>query len=137
MKNKKAFTLIEVLVVISIISMLIVFLVPRLMNFQDSGKETAVKAVMHSLQLAVESYNMENQVYPVAKDITLRSLCDNYLTQGNYISSVPQNPFTGKEYTDADVAGKIVYTYDDATGKYTIAGYRRDGARKLMELSNM
>lgn len=135
--NRKAFTLIEVLVVISIISTLMIFLVPRLLGFQDSGKDTAVKAVMHSVQLAVESYNMENQVYPVAKDITIKNLCDNYLLKGGYISSVPQNPFSGKEYADGDVAGKIMYTYDDASGKYVITGYKRDGVRKLMELSNI
>ena len=135
--KKRGFTLIEVLVVLTIIGVLIAFLAPRLLNFQDRGRETAVKAVMHSVQLAVESYNMENQVYPVARNIPVKSLCDNYLTVGGYIAGVPQNPFTGVEYTDADVAGKIIYDYDDTTGKYIITGYKRDGIKKLLELSNM
>ncbi len=135
--KRKAFTLIEVLVVITIIGILIAFLAPRLLSFQDRGKETAVKAVMHSTELAVESYNMENETYPVGKNITLKNLCENYLMAGAYIGSVPVNPFTGKEYTDDDAAGRIVYTYDEATGKYTIAGYKRDGASKLLELTNM
>jgi type II secretion system protein G len=134
--KRKAFTLIEVLVVITIIGILIAFLAPRLLNFQDKGRETAVKAVMHSLELSIESYNMENQTYPVAKNAGVKSLCENYLMVGGYISAVPQNPFTGVEYTDADLAGKIVYNYDDATGKYTIVGYRRNGISKLLELSN-
>ncbi len=134
--KKRGFTLIEVLVVITIIGVLIAFLAPRLLNFQDRGKEVAVKAVMHSAQLAVESYNMENQIYPVARNIPLKSLCENYLMVGGYITGVPQNPFTGAEYTDADVAGKIIYDYDDTTGKYTIIGYKRDGTQVVLELSN-
>jgi hypothetical protein len=56
---------------------------------------------------------------------------------GNYIFSVPKNPFTGIEYKDADVAGRIVYSYDDATGKYTLAGYNRSGSRRILELTNL
>jgi len=135
--RKRGFTLIEILVVISIISVLIVFLAPRLLNFKDRGSEVAVKAVMHSVQLAVESYNMENLTYPVATDIGVRSLVLNYLEAGNYISGVPQNPFTGKEYQDDDVPGRIVYYFDESEGKYTIVGYKRNGTSKLLELSNM
>jgi len=135
--KRRGFTLIEVLVVITIIGILIAFLAPRLINFQDKGKETAVKAVMHSVELAVEAYNMENETYPVGGSIPVASLCANYLMAGNYIAAIPQNPFTGKEYADADQAGKIIYAYDDSKGKYTITGYKRDGATKLLELSNM
>ncbi len=136
MKIRKAFTLIEVLVVIAIIGILITFLAPRLLNFQDRGRELAVKAVMHSLQLAIESYNMENETYPVAQNLGVKSLCENYLMAGNYIGAVPQNPFTGAEYTDADTAGKIIYNFDQASGKYTLTGYKRDGTSKLLELTN-
>jgi len=134
---KKGFTLIELLVVIAIIGILVVFLVPNLIGVQDRGKEAGVKAVMHSVQLALEAYNMENLTYPVASSTPLESLCKNYLMEGGYIASVPKNPFTGKSYTDADVAGKIVYSFDDGTGVYTLTGYKRDGIKKLLELSNM
>ncbi len=137
MKGKSGFTLIELLVVIAIIGLLIAFLVPNLLGVQDRAKETGVKAVMHSLQLAIESYNMENQIYPVGKNIGVKSLCENYLMAGSYIASVPKNPFTGKEYTDLDVAGKIVYSFDDSAGKYILTGYKRNGTTKLLELSNM
>ena len=135
--KKNGFTLIEVLVVLAIVGLLVVFLVPKLMGIQDRAKETAVKAVMHSVQLGVEAYNMENTVYPFATNISIRELCENYLMVGGYIAEVPKNPFTGKEYTDSDTAGKIIYNYDDSTGAYTLIGYKRDGTKKLLELSNM
>jgi general secretion pathway protein G len=137
MKTRNGFTMIELLVVIGIIALLAVFLVPNLLGAKDRAKEAAVKGVMHSIQLALEAYEMENQVYPLDNNVALNSLCTNYLMAGEYVASVPKNPFTGKEYEDADVAGKVIYRYDDASGKYTLTGYNRSGTRKIQELTNM
>jgi len=133
----KAFTLIELLVVIAIISIIAAFMMPNFIGVQDRAKEAGVKAVMHSIQLAIEAYNMENEAYPMGNNISLKELIDNYLSQGGYVSSVPKNPFTGKEYTEGDKAGKIVYIYDDSNGSYKLIGYKRNGFSKLLELSNM
>jgi prepilin-type N-terminal cleavage/methylation domain-containing protein len=133
----KAFTLIDLLVVIAIISIIAAFMMPNFIGVQDRAKEAGVKAVMHSIQLAVEAYNMENEAYPMGSDITLRELIDNYLMQGGYVTSVPKNPFTGTEYSASDRAGKIMYVYDDSTGSYKLIGYKRNGFSKLLELSNM
>ena len=134
---RKGFTLVEILVVIGIIGLLSVFLVPNLLGARDRAKEAAVKGLMHTVQLAIEAYQMENEVYPMGTNIPLASLCRNYLMAGGYIASIPKNPFTGKEYTDSDVAGKIVYSYDPTTDKYTLIGYKRNGISKLHELTNM
>jgi general secretion pathway protein G len=134
---KKGFTLVEILVVIGIIGLLAVFLVPNLLGARDSAKEAAVKGVMHTVQLAIEAYQMENNVYPLGTNVLLESLCRNYLMAGGYLAAVPKNPFTGQEYTDADVAGKIVYHYNDATGSYVLTGYKRNGFTKVLELTNM
>ena len=133
---KKGFTLIELLVVIAIISIIAAFMMPNFIGVQDRAKEAGVKAVMHSIQLAIEAYNMENEVYPMGNNITLRELIDNYLTLGGYVTSIPKNPFTGREYTAGDKAGKIMYIYDDTNGSYKIIGYKRNGFSKLFELSN-
>jgi len=129
--------MVEILVVIAIIGLLMAFLVPNLFGAQDRAKETAVKAVMHSVQLGVEAYNMENGSYPIAHNVTLKNLCDNYLVPASYLASIPKNPYTGVEYKDSDAAGKIIYDYNDLAGKYTITGYKRNGIIKIMELSNM
>ena len=135
--RRNGFTMIELLVVIGIISLLAVFLVPNLLGARDRAKEVAVKGVMHSLQLAIEAYEMENLTYPLDQNVPLESFCNNYLMAGGYVASVPKNPFSGQEYTDADVAGKIIYSYDDTSGKYTLTGYNRSGIKKIQELTNM
>lgn len=137
MKRRNGFTMIELLVVMGIIGLLALFLVPNLMSARDRAKETAVKGVMHSIQLAIEAFELENLTYPIDNNVPLESFCNNYLMVGGYVASVPKNPFTGQGYTDADVAGKIIYSYDDATGVYTLTGYNRSGIKKIQELSNM
>ena len=134
---RKGFTLVEILVVIGIIGLLAVFLVPNLLGARDRGKEAAVKGVMHTVQLAIEAYQMENDVYPMGSNLALESLCNNYLMAGGYMAAVPKNPFTGQLYTDGDLAGKIIYNYDNATGGYTLIGYKKNGIAKLLELTNM
>jgi general secretion pathway protein G len=137
MQKRSGFTLVEILVVIGIIGLLSMFLVPNLLGSRDRAKETAVKGVMHSVQLAIEAYQMENEVYPLGKNIPLESLCKNYLMPGGYVASIPKNPFTGKEYRDGDSAGKVVYNYDDSKGVYALTGYKRNGFSKALDLSNL
>lgn len=134
---KNGFTLIELLVVIAIISIIAAFMMPNFIGVQDRAKEAGVKAVMHSIQLALEAYNMENEAYPMGTNISLRELVDNYLIQGGYVTSVPKNPFTGKDYSSSDSAGKIMYVYDDSSGAYKLIGYKRNGFSTLLELGNM
>lgn len=134
---RRGFTLVEILVVIGIIGLLSAFLVPNLLGARDRAKDTAVKGVMHTVQLAIEAYQMDNEVYPMGSNVMLESLCKNYLMAGGYVASVPKNPFTGREYTDADKAGKIVYNYDNSAGTYKLTGYKRNGISKLLDLSNM
>lgn len=137
MKKRKGFTLIEILVVIGIIGLLAIFLVPNLLGVRDRAKEAAVKSVMRTIQLAVEAYQMDNDVYPMGTNVPARSLCENYLMQGSYVASVPKNPFSGNEYTDADVAGRIVYQYNNTNGTYTLTGYKRNGISKILDLTNL
>jgi type II secretion system protein G len=134
---KKGFTLVEILVVIGIIGLLLVFLVPNLLGARDRAKETAVKGVMHSIQLAIEAYQMENEVYPIGTNIAIETLCKNYLLGGGYLATIPKNPFTGKVYAEADTAGKIIYNYSGSTGAYTLTGYKRNGTSKIIELTIM
>ena len=135
--KRNGFTLIELLVVISIIGILAAFIVPNVMGAQDKAKEAAVKSVLHTAQLAVEAYHLENTIYPLGDKIPLRSLADNYLSAGGYMVSVPRNPFTGTEYATDDHAGRIIFSYDDAAGKYSLTAFKRDGISPLLQLSNL
>ena len=134
---RKGFTLIELLIVICVIGILSAFLYPTFTGVQDRAREAGVRSVMHSVQTAVEAYNMENGSYPVAAGIPLRELYDSYLKVAGVMNTVPRNPFTGREYTGADSAGKIFYSYDAEKNIYTISGFKKNGMTKIMELTNL
>ena len=64
--NKKAFTLIEILVVITVLIILISMAIPRIQGMLDNANITKVKGELQTLQAAVESYYIFNHVYPNA-----------------------------------------------------------------------
>lgn len=62
--NRKGFTLIEVMVVLSIIGILVAILV---LNFDESRKQSrdqARKSDLQAMQLAIETYKAQNGSYP-------------------------------------------------------------------------
>jgi prepilin-type N-terminal cleavage/methylation domain-containing protein/prepilin-type processing-associated H-X9-DG protein len=58
--KRKAFTLVEVLVVVSIIALLIAILLPNLRKAREQAKRTVCGCNMRSLMLAVQTYAMTN-----------------------------------------------------------------------------
>ena len=93
LKNKKAFTLIEILVVIAVLIILIGTAVPRIKGMQDAGYVTKVKGELQTLQSAVENYYMtppagSSKTFPP----TTIALAATFLTNDSpQIVSVPLN----------------------------------------------
>jgi general secretion pathway protein G len=100
MRNYKGFTLIEILVVISVIAILVGIVVPRFKGIQSEANRAKVKAELKTLQTAVESYYMHQdpQQYPPPTT----TLCHDYLIGANprIVSSILYDPFAtpGTEY---------------------------------------
>jgi len=64
-KSKKGFTLIELMVVIVIIGILVAIALPNFISAQDRAKISSVKANMHTVQTAAETYAVDwGGVYP-------------------------------------------------------------------------
>ena len=60
-RPRRAFTLVELLVVISIIALLVSILLPSLKKARDQAKDTLCKANLHQLGLAVQYYVQDSQ----------------------------------------------------------------------------
>jgi general secretion pathway protein G len=72
-RDSKGFTLIELLIVVAIIGIIAAIAIPNLLNAIDRGKQKRTMADIRSIGTAVESYAVDNNVYPVAANATTLS----------------------------------------------------------------
>ena len=97
MKNKKGFTLIELIVVIAILGILALFLVPSFLGYTKDAQKATCEANRHIIERSYTFYKAKS-----AEEIKL----------SEYIKSDD-----GKEYQGSKCPAGGVYTYDDANGK--------------------
>jgi len=64
---KKGFTIIELMIVISIISLLAAITLPRYTDMTSEAKVANVRANLANLHTAIEMYNVKNEAYPLLK----------------------------------------------------------------------
>lgn len=75
-KNEKAFTLIEMLIVLAIISVLIILIVPNLSTKSSEVNEKGCQALIGVVQAQVDAYYLDNGNYPGKLD----DLVGDYIT---------------------------------------------------------
>jgi len=85
LKNKKGFTLIELIIVVAIMAVLIALLAPNVMKYLDKSKVSKDLSTLDSVKIAFNAEIMDEDVY-------------GYCTDANY----------GKEGNDALLAGKTI-----------------------------
>jgi type II secretion system protein G len=124
-RKREGFTLIEMLIVISVIAILIGVLLPSFRGTQDEAAEQRARSELRTLATAIESYFIHNSNSLPASLTTLITATPRI------ISTVPDDPFrTGSnDYTYATSANGVyyvVYSYGrDRTAD--IAGLDNDG----------
>lgn len=133
---KKGFTLVEILIVISIIGLMSGLMLPNIAGAQLKAKEAGVRAAMYTIQTALETYNIDNFCYPTGSNLTLYVLAQ-LLVEDNYLGRIPLNPFSGREYSNSDDSGQIYYSFDKTTNEYSLTAYKADGKTILAIVSNI
>lgn len=104
---KRAFTLIELLIVVAIITILAAIATPNFLQAQVRARVARVHADMRTVATALETYAVDNNAYPVVGSFydPMPSVRFNTLTSPiSYLSSLPTDPFervTGHNYEDS------------------------------------
>jgi len=78
MKNK-GFTLIELILVITLLSILALVMLSNFNTTLKRGRDSQRKSDLSQLQKALENYYEDHQSYPTFTDIFNRKLCTNYV----------------------------------------------------------
>lgn len=94
-KTAKAFTLIELMVVMAIIAILLTIALPKYFGSVEKSKEAALKQDLRTMRDALDKYYGDNGKYPDSlEELTLKK----------YLRTIPPDPMTDSEATWVVVA---------------------------------
>lgn len=132
MKINRGFTLVELLVVISVIAILLGIIIPRFKGMQQEANMSKAKAELKTLQTGVESWFIHQT--PESYPPNTTKLCQSYLNTATplIVSNVLYDPFaaTGNEYSYAvSPSGNYYIIWSlGPNGVSTITGIDNTGA---------
>ena len=87
---EKGFTLIELMIVMTIIGLLAAIAIPSYLRSVQKAKEAVLKEDLHTMRTAIDSYTVDKEKAP-------QGLED--LVQAGYLKTVPIDPITGHNDT--------------------------------------
>ena len=120
--RQKAFTLIELMVVLVIIGVLAALIVPNVLDRADDARATAAKTDVNNLMQALKLYKLDNQRFPTAEQ-GLQALVAkpaNGPVPGNwkpYLDKLPNDPW-GRAY---------LYLNPGVKGEIDVLSFGADG----------
>jgi len=134
MRNR-AFTLIELMLVVIIISVLVAMVVPRLVGRSQQARTTAAEAQIEAhLATALDLYELDNGIYPITEQ-GLNALITKPASspvppswKGPYIRKMPVDPW-GNFYV-------YVCPGIHNTGDYDLSSYGSDGIESADDIVN-
>jgi general secretion pathway protein G len=89
-RSCRGFTLIELMIVISIIAILMSVAIPNYLRSLAHARESALKQDLHTLRSAIDQYTLDKQKAPQALDD---------IVQAGYLREIPKDPMTNSNTT--------------------------------------
>jgi general secretion pathway protein G len=129
-KARRAFTLVELLIVIIIIAVLAAVVVPKFVNSGLRSREAALKSDLKLLRNAVDLFKNDTGVYPASlNDLTVTTAPANGLDstgatkaitasdyKGPYIESISKDAVGGGNLNYSTTSGSVGKVTSSATG---------------------
>jgi general secretion pathway protein G len=96
-KIVNGFTLVEMLLVITIIGILAALVIPKMVGRSEQARVTAVHADISSIKTALDAFEVDNGYYPKNMQDLLQAPNNAKNWHGPYLEKVPQDPW-GNNY---------------------------------------
>ncbi len=107
MRNSKAFTMFEILLVMGLIGILFAFIAPKIIRYIGKSEEAQVKLKIMGIKEALNEYRVEFGTYPSTRD-GLRALLENvHPNEERFKRAANKWPMAGLKEEDivADASG--------------------------------
>ena len=101
-KNRKGFTLIEMMLVVGIIALLTAIVLPKFTNLSGKAQTEALAAQIKSLNTQLQLYKIDKGVYPATMTTAAWSDVTNYWPDG-----IPSPNVSGKKWVYDSTAGIV------------------------------
>ena len=118
--SKKGYTLLELMIVVSIVGILLALAIP---NFQQSAmkaKETALKQNLFTMRAVLDQYYADRGDYPDNLEV---------LVEAKYLRAIPMDPLTKSSTTWIEIYEEQEEGDDSSAGVYDIKSGSDDVAR--------
>lgn len=136
-RSRSAFTLIEVLLVVSVLAVIAGVVVPQVTSVVDEARNSAALVDLQEITLAIERYRLEHTGQPpdLIQNETLVQLCGKTDLEGNlgsgptfiygpYIPAIPKNALNGvarvfriNTAPPANLSNRVGWVYHPASGQ--------------------
>ena len=141
----KAFTLVEMLIVIVIIGILIASLMPRMSAAQWRARDVARKSSLNQISTALVAYQGDHGHFPTAS--TWTAVCDgsdveDAVIEGGWMAACPMDPNTDSTVVGLTDAGNFAYkqlTKNNVTGWWfaLVAGVEQPSSANVCDSDNL
>jgi general secretion pathway protein G len=108
--HKRAFTLIEILIVVVILGILAAIVIPQFTDASEDAMTSSVRSQLQTLRSQVELYKVQNG--GVASDLVGDQWAD--LVGGDYIQQAPSNPFNDSTTVAGAAGAGVGWIWDGA-----------------------
>ncbi len=121
--QERGFTLIEIMVVVTILAILIALVAPKMVGRTDQARRVSTKAQIKNIEGALQLYKLDNGVYPTTEQglhalvnlPTVGSIPKHWKEEG-YLSKVPDDAWDNP----------YVYLSPGSSGAYDLVSYGTD-----------
>ncbi len=122
--GQQGFSLLEILIVVTILSAIATIAIPNLLNAIDRGRQSSTLTDMRTIGAALERYAVDHLAYPAASD----TLALRPELEPDYVKQLPARDGWGHPF---------VFEVDAQGATYTLRSPGKDGALETGELASL